>query len=146
MGEGTAKEQQCGLQHQRQKLHHVVEIPRNDAVEFPLPILAAFNGSSSEVSRSISIQPLFAKHRKEGGEETCGKTCKEDGLDLYYRVGRTCPLWECRRVVSESSVVDLVDKNTEEGCGYVVRVLLEVGVDFDNECGGDGGEQTGLSP
>ena len=49
VGEGTTKEQQCGLQHQRQKLHHVVKIPRNDAVEFALPVLTAFYCSSSHV-------------------------------------------------------------------------------------------------
>ena len=146
MREGTAKEQQRGLQHQRQKFHHVVEIPCNDAVEFPLPVLAAFNCGSSEVGRRIPVQPLFAEHRKEGGEECGGEACEEDGLDLDYRAGRTCPLWECRRVVSEGGVVKLVDKDTEEGCSYVVRILLEVGVDLDDECGGDGGEQTSLSP
>ena len=55
-------------------------------------------------------------------------------------------MWEGWGVVSERGVVDLVEKNTEEVCGHVVRVLLEVGVDLDDECGGDGGEQTSLSP
>jgi hypothetical protein len=63
---------------------------------------------------------------------------------MDYRVGRACPLWESRRVVAEGSVVDLMDKNAEEGGGLVVRVRLELGVDLDDECGGDGGEQTSL--
>ena len=124
----------------------MVEIPRNDAVEFALPVLAALYGGSSEIGRRIPVQPLLSEHSEEGGEETCGETCEEDGLDLDYRAGRSCPLWEGRGIVSKSSIVDLVDEDAEESCGYVVRVLLEVGVDLDDECGGDGGEQTGLSP
>jgi hypothetical protein len=53
-------------------------------------------------------------------------------------------LWEGGNVVSEGGVVDLVDKDAEESGGLVVRVLLEVRVDLDDECRGDGGEQTGL--
>jgi hypothetical protein len=61
-----------------------------------------------------------------------------------YRAWRAGPLRESGSVVSEGGVVDLVKKNTEEGGGHVVRVLLEVGVDLDDERGGDGGEQTSL--
>ena len=63
---------------------------------------------------------------------------------MDYRAGRAGPLRECRNVASEGGVVDLVKKNSKEGCGDVVRVLLEVGVDLDDECGGDGREQTSL--
>ena len=48
------------------------------------------------------------------------------------------------RIVSERCVVDLVDKDTEEGGGLVVRVRLKLGIDFDDERGGDGREQTSL--
>jgi hypothetical protein len=61
-----------------------------------------------------------------------------------YRAGRASPLWESGRVVPEGGVVDLVKKKTEEGSGHVVRVLLDVGVDFDDERRGDGREQTSL--
>ena len=37
-----------------------------------------------------------------------------------------------------------MNEDAEEGRRFVVRVRLEVGVDLDNECGGDGGEQTSL--
>lgn len=30
-----------------------------------------------------------------------------------------------------------VDKNTEKGDGLVVRIQLELGVNLDDECGGD---------
>ena len=67
-------------------------------------------------------------------------------MDLDNRVGRTCPLWYRGRVVSEGSVVDFVDEDAEKGSSLIVRVGLEVGVDFDNECRGDGREQTSLLP
>jgi hypothetical protein len=53
-------------------------------------------------------------------------------------------LWEGGNVVSEGGVVHLVDEETEESGGLVVRVLLKVGVDLDDECGCDGRKQTGL--
>jgi hypothetical protein len=58
--------------------------------------------------------------------------------------GRTLLLWEGGGVVAEGGVVDLVDENAEKGGGLVVRVRLELGDDLDDECGGDGGEQTSL--
>jgi hypothetical protein len=49
-------------------------------------------------------------------------------------------LWKGGRIVAKGGIVDLVDEDTEEGGGFVVRVRLELGVDLDDECGGDGGE------
>ena len=65
---------------------------------------------------------------------------------MNSRAWRASPLWESGNVVAEGGVVDLVDKNAEESSGLVVRVRLELRVDFDDERGGDGGEQTGLHP
>jgi len=55
-------------------------------------------------------------------------------------------LWEGRNVVAERGVVELVDQDAEESRYLVVRVLLEVRVDVDDERRGDGGEQTSLLP
>jgi hypothetical protein len=55
-------------------------------------------------------------------------------------------LWEGGNIISECGVVDLVNEDPEEGSGFVTRVGLELGVDFDDECGRDGGEQTSLVP
>jgi hypothetical protein len=55
-------------------------------------------------------------------------------------------LWEGWRVVAEGGVIDLVNKDAEESCSLVVRVWFELGADLDDECGGDGGEQTSLLP
>ena len=85
---------------------------------------------------------MLSKHRKEGGEEGGGETCVEDGLDLDD--WGTVPLWEGGSVVSEGGIVDLVDKDTEEGDGVIVRVGSELGLDIYDECGGDGREQTSL--
>jgi len=52
--------------------------------------------------------------------------------------------WNCGNVITEGGVVDLVDEDTEESGCLFVRVLLELGVDFDDERGSDGGEQTSL--
>ena len=55
-------------------------------------------------------------------------------------------MWEGWRVVAEGGAIDLVNKDTEESSGLVVRVRLELGVDLDDKCGGDGGKQTSLLP
>jgi hypothetical protein len=63
-----------------------------------------------------------------------------------YCAGRTRPLWEGWRVIAEGGVIDLVDKDTEESGGLVVWVQLKLGIDLDDECGGDGGKQASLLP
>ena len=60
------------------------------------------------------------------------------------RAWRTRPLRDCWNIIAESGVVDLVDEDTEESSGFVVRVGLELRLDLDDEGGSDGGEQTGL--
>ena len=52
-------------------------------------------------------------------------------------VRRTSPLRESKDVISESSVVGLVDKDAMESGGLVVGIGLELGVELDDECGGD---------
>ena len=49
-------------------------------------------------------------------------------------------------VVPEGGVVDLVDEDAEEGGSLVTRVGLELGLDVEDECRGNGGEQTSLRP
>jgi len=124
----------------------MVEVPRNDSIEFALSVLAAFDSGPSHVGRRVPIHPLLSEHREEGGEEGSGETCEEDSLDVNDGVRRAGPLWKGGRFVSEGGVIDLVDKNAEESGGLVIRVRLEVGVDLDDECGGDGREQTSLRP
>ena len=82
VGEGATEKQQHTLQHQWQQVHDVVKIPHNNAVELVLPILAAFNCGSSHISGSVLVQPLFAKHCKEGRQEGDSEACVKDGLDL----------------------------------------------------------------
>jgi len=113
----------------------MVEVPGGNAIEFALSILAAFNSSPSQVCRRVSIQPLLSKHGEKSGEEGGGKTCEQDGLDMDDGVGRTSPLWEGRNLIPEGGVVDLVDQDTEESGGLVVRVRLELRIDLDDECG-----------
>jgi len=122
----------------------VVEAPGDDAVELPLSVLAPLDGRSSHVDRGVSVQPLLAEHREEGGEERSGETRVEDGLNLDDRARGTGPLWDCGDVTTEGSVVDLVDEDTKESGCLCAWVLLELGVDLDNECGCHGGEQTSL--
>ena len=112
----------------------MVEVPGNDPVQLPLPILAALDGRPSHVNRCVFIQPLLPEHRQEGGKEGGGETCEEDSLDLDNSVGRARPLWKGRRrVVSERCAISFVDEDTEEGRSLVVRVGLELGVDLDDE-------------
>ena len=55
-------------------------------------------------------------------------------------------MWERGRVVPKRGVVDLVDEDAEESNSLVTRVGLELRLDIEDECGGDGGEQTSLLP
>ena len=100
----------------------MVEVPVDDSIEFALSILAALDSSPSHVGRCVSVQPLLSKHREKGGEEGDSKAGEEDCLDLNNRARRASPLWEGGNVVAKCGVIDLVDKDTEEGDGLVVRV------------------------
>jgi hypothetical protein len=67
---------------------------------------------------------LLAKHRQEGRKERDDETGEEDGLDVDYRARRSWPLRESGDVVSECSVVELVNEDTDKGGGLVVRIGL----------------------
>jgi len=41
-------------------------------------------------------------------------------------------------VITKGGVVDLVDEDSEEGGGLLTCVGLELRLDVDDECGGDG--------
>ena len=81
-GQSAAEQQECHLQYQRQRLHHMIEIPSNNPIQLPLPILAAFDCGPSHVDRGISVQPLLAERREKSGEERGGETCVEESLYL----------------------------------------------------------------
>jgi hypothetical protein len=68
-GEGAGEEQERSLQHQRQRLHYIVEVPGYDTIKLALPVLAAFYGRPSHLGGGISVQPLLAEHREEGGKK-----------------------------------------------------------------------------
>ena len=53
-------------------------------------------------------------------------------------------MWEDRSVVSEGSVVDLVDKDTKKSDSLITHVRLELRLDVEDEGRGDGGEQASL--
>ena len=119
------------------------EMPADNTVEFPLPTLATFDGSPAHVGECVSVQPLFAEHREESGEERNGEAGIQHGLNLDDRAWRTRPLRDGRNSV-KSGVVHHVDDDAEESGGFFTWILLELGVDLDNEGGSDSGEQTSL--
>ena len=57
---------------------------------------------------------------------------------------RAGPLRKRGNGATERRVVHLVKEHSDESGGLVDRVLLEPGMDLDDEGRGDGGEQTGL--
>ena len=67
-------------------------------------------------------------------------------MDFDYRTGRPGPLRKSGRVIFERRVVNLVDEDSEEGGSLFACVGLQLGVDLDDERGGDSREQTSLMP
>ena len=122
----------------------MVEVPRDDPIQLPLSVLAPFNGGPTHICPRVLIQPLLAEHREEGREKRGSEARVEDGLDLDHSAGRAGPLREGGRVISECSIVDLVDENTGQGSSLFARVGLELRLDVEDEGRSDGGEQTGL--
>ena len=58
----------------------------------------------------------------------------------------TGPLGKGGGVASKRGVVDLVDEDAEEGGSLIAGVRLELRLNIEDKSGGDGGEQTSLSP
>ena len=52
--------------------------------------------------------------------------------------GRSVPLGESGNIISKGCAVDLVDEDAKERGGFVTRIGLESGVDFDDKRGGYG--------
>ena len=123
----------------------MVEIPGDNPVELSLSILATLDCRTSNVDRRVPVQPLLAEHREEGGEEGGRKTREEDCLNVDDLMRRACALRDRWDVAAKSGVVHLVGQDAEESSGLFVWVGLELGVDFYNEGGCYGREQTGLS-
>jgi hypothetical protein len=98
-----------------------------------LTILTALDGGSSHVGRNVTVEPLLAEHRQEGGEEGSCETGEEDNLNLDYRGRRSGPLWKGGGVVSEGRVVDLVDEDAEKGRSFVIRVGSQLRIDLNDE-------------
>ena len=144
VGKSAAEKQRRSLQHQWQCLHHTVEIPRDNTIELALPVLATFYGRPSQVGRCVSVQPLFAEHRKEGGEEGSGKARVKNGLDLNNRTRGAGPLWNSGSFGTEGSVINLMDEDSEEGGRLLTHVRLKLRLDVDDERGSDRRKQTGL--
>jgi hypothetical protein len=87
---------------------------------------------------------LLAEHSQEGGEEGSSETGEEDGLNLDHRGRRSGPLWKGGDIIAEGRVVDLVDEDSEEGGGFVVRVGSQLRINLNDKGGSDSGEQTSL--
>lgn len=63
---------------------------------------------------------------------------------MNHRARGPSPLRESGNVVSKRGVIDLVDKDAEEGSCLVTGIRLELRVDQDDERRSDGGEQSSL--
>jgi len=122
----------------------MVEVPGRNAIQLPLPILAALDGRPSDVVGGISVQPLLAECGKEGGEERSSEACVEDSFDQDDRAWGTVPHRDCGNVTAESGAVDLLNKDAKESSGFLIWVWLQLGIYLGDKRGGDGGEQTGL--
>lgn len=55
---------------------------------------------------------------------------------MDHRGGRSVPLGESGNIISKGCAVDLVDEDAKERGGFVTRIGLESGVDFDDKRGG----------
>jgi hypothetical protein len=66
-------------------------------------------------------------------------------LSRDHPIRGTSPFWKGGNVVTEGGVVDGVNKNTEEGGSVFARIGVQLGIEVDDECGGDSREKTSLS-
>ena len=93
----------------------------------------------------VSVQPLLAQHRDERGQQRHREACVQEvqGRDDLRRGAiprrRKCGIftWSDRSIEAE-------ENGSEIGFRPLAGVLLELGLDVDDEGGADRREQTGL--
>ena len=93
----------------------------------------------------VPVQPLFAQHRDECGQQRHEKACVQKVQGYDDLLGRTIPgRREGGIFVRSDGWVEAEEDCAEVGLRLFVGIRLEVGLDVDDEGGADGGEQTGL--
>ena len=136
--EGIPEEKQSRLEHQGETLHHEIELPRDHSAEFALTVSAFVNFGTPHFGLSEAIQPLFAQHGEEGGEERNAEACIEDGLTGDDFIIRTVPGLERGWLAVERGTIHLVNQNAEESGCLLIIVRFKLILDVDDETRGHG--------
>ena len=120
----TGEEEEGGLEHKRETLDEEVEGPFLQSVELALTVSATFDHRPTGMSQ-VPVEPLFAQHRDERGEQRDQKARvhqSSDGDDLAG--GTLLDEWNGGGFVRDSRLIEGEEDCAEESCGLLVRVWL----------------------
>ena len=93
----------------------------------------------------VAIEPLFAEHRNERGEQGDQQACIEKVGNVDYFVWGTFPGGRRDGLFArDGGLVESEEDGAKVRNRLVAGIGLEFGLDVDNEGGADCREQTGL--
>ena len=133
LGKSIAKEEESGLEHERQTFHDEVEAPGDRPVHLALSIPATIDNGSTYLDPGITVEPLLAQHGDKRGEERSSQTRVNNCFDADDGGLGTIPLRE--RVIcggwsiSKRSIGD----NHQEIVAHFLEVRFELALNIENE-------------
>ena len=89
----------------------------------------------------VPAEPYWFSHRLPG---TARNAAKSEAKRLAKRITEVRSIGEGRKRRLQRRFVHLVDEDTQQSSGFVVRIGLESGIDLNDECGCDSVGKTGL--
>ena len=82
----------------------------------------------------ITVQPLLPQHRGECGEQRNQEACEQETIDEDNLAGRVLlGDWNGGGFVWDCGMIEGEENGTEESCGFIAGVRLELFVDVDDE-------------
>ena len=117
-------------------------MPSDHSLHLAPSIPTTIDHRSMRLRLTITVEPLFAQHGNEGGEEGYGQTCVEYGQDMNVSGIRAVPL----RKMGSGFVIETIGDDLEDGVAHFLIIRFELFLEVDNETSCDGREQTSLLP
>ena len=111
--ESECKKEEGNLEHNWEALNKEVEAPLLESIAFVLTVSAMFNHRTTCILQ-VAVEPLFAQHREERGEQQDEETRVHEPSGSDNFTGRVCLDWRnCRG--SDSGMVEGEKNCAEEG-------------------------------
>ena len=120
--EPTSEEEESNLEHNRKALDEEVERPLLESIALALTVSTTLDHRPARVPQ-VTVEPLFAQHRGERGEQRDEKTRVHESSGGDNLAGRAfLDGWYGGGFVGDSGLIEGEENCAQEGCGLVVWI------------------------